>query len=120
MHFQIPPGEHIKLVYVNVGKIIDVVLDIRRQSKTSGQYYKIKVDSKDGRLVYIPVGCAHGFLSMQDDTMVTYMQTSGYNSDLDKGISYNSFGYEWGIDHPVMSERDMTFQDFSADPGYFE
>jgi dTDP-4-dehydrorhamnose 3,5-epimerase len=120
MHFQILPAEHTKLVHVNSGKITDVVLDIRRHSKTFGEYFKIEVASEDNILIYIPVGCAHGFLSMLDNTMVTYMQTSVYNSELDRGIKYNSFGCQWGIDHPILSTRDMGFQKFSADLEYFE
>ena len=120
MHFQIPPAEHTKLVHVNSGKITDVVLDIRRESKTFGEYFKIEISSQDSILIYIPVGCAHGFLSMQDDTMVTYMQTSVYNSAMDQGIKYDSFGFDWGIDQPIVSERDVEFQKFSADLEYFE
>lgn len=120
MHFQIPPAEHTKLVHVNRGKITDLVLDIRSNSKTFGKYFKIEVSSQDNFLIYIPVGCAHGFLSMEDDTMVTYMQNSVYNSELDQGVKYDSFGYDWGIDKPIVSERDLEFQKFSADLEYFE
>lgn len=119
MHFQIPPGDHTKLVHVNTGKITDVVLDIRKGSKTFGEYFKIEISSQDNILLYIPVGCAHGFLSMQEDTMVTYLQTSGYCSKLDQGIKYDSFGFNWGIDHPIVSERDLGFQKFSTDVKYF-
>ncbi len=120
MHFQIPPGGHTKLVHVNSGKITDVVLDIRRGSKTFGEYFKIEISSQDNLLIYIPEGCAHGFLSMRDDTMVTYMQTSVYSSELDQGIKYDSFGFNWGIDQPIVSERDLEFQKFSADLEYLE
>jgi dTDP-4-dehydrorhamnose 3,5-epimerase len=120
MHFQIPPAEHTKLVHVNSGIIIDVVLDIRRHSETFGNYYVIEVASKDNVLIYIPVGCAHGFLSVQDDTMVTYMQTSVYSPELDRGIKYDSFGFKWGIEHPIVSARDREFQKFSVDLEYFD
>ena len=119
MHFQIPPAEHTKLVHVNTGKITDVVLDIRRHSKTFGEYFKIEVTGKDNILIYIPVGCAHGFLSMENDTMVTYMQTSVYNSELDQGIKNDSFGYKWDVDKPIVSVRDMEFQKFSPNLEYF-
>ena len=114
MHFQIPPAEHIKLVYVNQGAIKDIILDIRSQSPTYGQYFSIKIDSTNPVLVYIPVGCAHGFLSLEDNTMVTYLQSSCYNSDCDKGIRYDSFGFDWGIKDPVISVRDQNFPAFSA------
>lgn len=113
MHFQIPPFEHIKLVYLNQGKIIDVVLDIRKTSPTYGKYFSVELINENPTLIYIPVGCAHGFLSLEDNTMVTYLQTSCYNNACDKGINYNSFGMTWGIENPIISERDLSFPNFT-------
>lgn len=113
MHFQIPPADHTKLVYVNSGSIIDVILDIRPQSITYGQFIKLEINDKNPVLVYIPKGCAHGFRSLEDNTMVTYMQTTCYNNACDKGIRYDSFGMDWGIKNPIMSGRDLEFPNFS-------
>ena len=113
MHFQIPPFEHTKLVYLNQGKILDVVLDIRKLSPTFGHHYSIELNIENPILIYIPVGCAHGFLSLEDNTMVTYLQSSCYNNTCDKGIMYNSFGMNWEIEYPIMSERDLCFPNFS-------
>ena len=109
MHFQIPPAEHVKLVFVNKGSIVDVVLDIRKESKTFRQFFFTIINDDSPKLVYIPVGCAHGFLSLQDNTIVSYIQTSTYNADCDKGILYNSFGMDWETDDPVISGRDLLF-----------
>ena len=109
MHFQVQPVEHDKLVYVSNGKIIDVVLDIRKNSGTFGKYINIELSADNGYCVYIPVGCAHGFISLEDNTIVTYMQTSVYNSECDKGIKYNSFGFNWNCENPILSERDKNF-----------
>ena len=109
MHFQLPTYEHTKLVYLNQGKILDVVLDIRKRSKTFGQFYSIKLDSINPILVYIPIGCAHGFLSLEDNSIVSYMQTSVYNKDYDTGILWNSFGMEWKTENPIVSDRDNSF-----------
>ena len=111
MHFQIPPFEHTKLVYLNQGKIVDVILDIRKTSQTYGQYFSMELQTTNPVLIYIPIGCAHGFLSLEDNTMVTYLQSSCYNQTCDKGIKYNSFGKDWGIEHAIMSDRDLTFPD---------
>lgn len=111
MHFQIPPYEHTKLVYLNQGKIIDVVLDIRKSSPTFGQHFSIELNTEKPILIYIPVGCAHGFLSLEDNTMVTYFQTTVYNTACDKGIKYNSFGVNWTVENPIISERDLSFPD---------
>lgn len=115
MHFQVPPAEHTKLVYVNHGSILDVIVDIRKNSPTYGQHYRLKIDCNNPILVYIPAGCAHGFLSLEDNTMVTYLQTSCYDKECDKGIKYDSFGMNWGIENPIMSERDLHFPDLSDD-----
>jgi len=113
MHFQVSPAEHTKLVYLNSGSIVDVILDIRKNSPTYGQHFTINLNCDKPILVYIPVGCAHGFLSLEDNTMVTYMQTSCYNKSCDMGIKYNSFGMEWDIENPIVSNRDLSFPGFS-------
>jgi len=112
MHFQIPPFEHTKLVYLNKGNILDAVLDIRKSSPTFGQHFSMELNTENLVLVYIPVGCAHGFLSLEDNTIVTYLQTSCYNKACDKGIKYNSFGMKWKTENLTMSERDLDFPDF--------
>ena len=109
MHFQIPPCEHTKLVYVSKGKILDVVLDIRKNSATYGKYFSIELNDSSGQYLYIPKGCAHGFLSHENDSIVNYAQTSVYSKECDKGILYNSFGFDWNIDSEIISERDKSF-----------
>lgn len=109
MHFQTPPYDHIKLVYVPAGKIIDVVLDIRKNSPTFGQYFSCKLSSDNGKVLIIPKGLAHGFKSLQDNTNVTYMQTTCYAPNNDGGIRYDSFGFDWGCESPKLSDRDQSF-----------
>ncbi|WP_200763284.1 dTDP-4-dehydrorhamnose 3,5-epimerase family protein [Nitrosophilus alvini] len=109
MHFQIPPKEHLKLVYVPKGRIIDIVVDIRKGSPTYGKYFEIELNEENGKALIIPIGLAHGFKSIENDTIVVYMQSSSYDRECDKGIKYDSFGYDWKIDHPILSERDKTF-----------
>ncbi len=117
MHFQTPPYEHIKLVYVPAGKIIDVVLDIRKDSSTFGQYFSCELSSNNGKVLIIPKGLAHGFKSLQDNTNVTYMQTTGYAPNNDGGIRYDSFGFDWECVSPKSSDRDQSFptlKDFNS------
>lgn len=113
MHFQTPPAEHTKMVYVSHGTMLDVVLDIRKKSPTYGQYFKIKTDSNHPVLIYIPIGCAHGFLSLGDNTIVTYLQSSEYSPENDSGVKYNSFGMDWNTKNPILSERDLALADFN-------
>jgi dTDP-4-dehydrorhamnose 3,5-epimerase len=110
MHFQLPPYEHTKLVYVSKGSILDVVVDLRIHSKTYKRYYHIELNSIDAKYLYIPKGFAHGFLSLEDGTIVNYAQTSCYNKDADCGIAFSSFGFDWGIENPIVSGRDLTFE----------
>lgn len=109
MHFQTPPYDHIKLVYVAAGEIIDVVIDIRKNSPTYGNYFQTNLSSKNGKILIIPKGFAHGFKSLYDNTNVTYIQTSLYSSKNDCGIRYDSFGFNWECCDPQLSQRDLTF-----------
>ncbi|WP_372713634.1 dTDP-4-dehydrorhamnose 3,5-epimerase [Ilyobacter sp.] len=116
MHFYIPTCHHEKLINVIRGKIIDVILDLRKESLTYGKYISIELSEKDHYSLYIPKGCAHGYKSMEDDTTVVYNATKCYDSNCDFGISWNSFGFDWGIDSPIMSEKDknlISFEEFS-------
>jgi len=113
MHFQVPPYEHTKLVYLSQGGVIDVILDIRKSSPTFGQYLTIELTGSNPIALYIPVGCAHGYLSIQDNTIVSYLQTSVYNRDCDHGIKWDSFGMDWGVTAPIVSKRDMEFVKFN-------
>ena len=111
MHFQTPTHEHEKLVYVPKGAILDVVLDIRKDSPTYGTCVSQQLDEHNGYIFYIPKGCAHGFLSLEDNTNVTYMQTSMYAPNNDGGINPQSLGFNWGTDDLIISDRDLTFPD---------
>jgi dTDP-4-dehydrorhamnose 3,5-epimerase len=112
MHFQTPRMEHAKLIYLTSGEIIDVVLDLRKKSPTFGKSASIKL-SADNKSLFVPVGCAHGFKSLHDYTVVVYNQTSCYSKEHDSGILWNSFGFDWEIDDPIMSERDKSFTSFN-------
>lgn len=109
MHFQFPPYDHAKLVYVSKGHIKDVVLDIRKDSSTYGQCFSIELDDKSTRSLFIPKGFAHGFLSLENDSIVNYAQTSCYSKEHDSGIYFKSIPYDWNVEHPIVSNRDLTF-----------
>jgi dTDP-4-dehydrorhamnose 3,5-epimerase len=110
MHIQIPPKDHSKLVFVTKGSILDVVLDIRQGSPTYGQYSALEISEKNHKMIYMPPGCAHGFLSLEDGSCTVYLQTSTYSSEHDTGIRPDSFGLDWGVNNPIISKRDQGFQ----------
>jgi dTDP-4-dehydrorhamnose 3,5-epimerase len=112
MHFQIPPYDHVKLVSVMQGSIFDVVLDLRKNSQTYGEYFHIILNAKDGVAIYIPKGFAHGFLALENNSLIEYNQSTVYNQSSDTGIRYDSFGIDWGIASPIMSSRDLNFIEF--------
>jgi dTDP-4-dehydrorhamnose 3,5-epimerase len=106
MHFQVPPADHAKLVYCVHGEILDVMLDLRRGSPAFGQHRHITLSSANGIGLYVPSGCAHGFLSMRDESTVLYKITSVHSPENDRGIAWDSFGFDWPVDEPMMSDRD--------------
>ncbi len=112
MHFQKPPHDHAKLVYSTRGRILDVVVDLRKESPTFGRHLSIEISDKNHKGVYMPKGVAHGFCCLTDATMV-YLTSTMHNPDSDSGIRYDSFGMNWPIDNPVMSERDKSFPLFN-------
>ncbi len=109
MHFQIPPADHAKLVYCPAGSIMDVVVDLRKSSKTFGQYVTVELSQKNSTSIYIPRGCAHGFLSLEDGSCTVYMQETMRSAEHEGGIRYDSFGIDWGVEAPILSARDKIF-----------
>ena len=113
MHFQNPPNEISKLIFCSEGEILDVFLDIRTSSKTFGKFDTIKISSENGIHVYLPKGIAHGFQVLSDFATVHYLQSGSYNNLSDSGIMWNSFGMDWPIKDPVLSNRDKKFSKFN-------
>lgn len=109
MHFQTPPHHHAKVVFCPQGAILDVIVDLRKDSKTYGQYYAQELSAENHKAYYIPKGFAHGFKSLTDDAITYYLVSSEYSKEHDTGILYNSFGFDWGVEDPVISERDLSF-----------
>ena len=109
MHFQTPPHDHDKLVYCTNGRLIDVILDIRKDSPTYGKFASIELSGDIYRALYIPKGMAHGFESMEDRTMMTYLTSTMHQPSHDQGIRYNSFGKEWDSENPIINERDLNW-----------
>jgi len=108
MHFQVPPYEHAKLIYLTSGNIMDVILDLRKNSETYGKAISVELKVNKNSL-YIPIGCAHGFRSLEENSVIVYSLTECYSKEHDEGILWNSFGLDWGIEHPIISERDKSF-----------
>lgn len=110
MHFQTPPHQHSKIVFCPQGAILDVIIDLRKASATYGQYYAQELTAENHLAYYIPEGFAHGFKSLTDDAMTYYLVSSEYSREHDTGILYDSFGFDWEVQQPIISARDLSFQ----------
>lgn len=111
LHFQKPPYAQAKLVRVITGSILDVVVDIRLGSKTYGEYFSVVLSGKNKRMLYIPEGFAHGFLSLEDNTLIQYKCSDLYNKESEGGVVWNDpdININWGIDYePIISDKDKN------------
>ncbi len=113
MHFQLPPHEHSKLVFCTVGEVLDVVLDLRKDSPSYGHFESFQLNENNRSMVYIPKGCAHGFLAMSDLATVYYNTSTVHHPASDTGIRYDSFGFSWPEGDKVLSDRDLSFKSFN-------
>lgn len=117
MHAQKGHAECGKFIYVPVGAVLDVALDVRPESKTFRQFFKTELSSDNHTAIYIPKGCMHGFLSLEENSHTVYFQTEMRDPNLESGIRYDSFGMDWGEPSPLLSERDRnlpTLEEFVA------
>ena len=120
MHFQIPPYDHVKMVYCPIGAVLDVLVDLR-PGRQSGHCASVVLDAAAPALLIIPKGVAHGFKALQDNTMMVYKTSTEHAPSHDRGIRWDSFGFDWDCTSPVISERDnrhpslSEFLDGSAD-----
>jgi dTDP-4-dehydrorhamnose 3,5-epimerase len=106
MHFQLPPADHAKLVFCVAGAVTDVVVDLRCGSPTEKQHRAVELSAESGLGLYIPTGCAHGFVSTSDTSTMWYKVTSVYAPEQDSGIAWDSIGFDWPVVAPFLSERD--------------
>jgi dTDP-4-dehydrorhamnose 3,5-epimerase len=112
MHFQNPPYQHNKLVYVLHGSIMDVVLDLRKSSPTYGKTFSRVLSAENREIIYIGAGFAHGFLSLEPNSIVEYHTSTSLAKAYEGGILWNSFDFDWAVENPVISDRDRSFLSF--------
>jgi dTDP-4-dehydrorhamnose 3,5-epimerase len=114
LHFQVAPYEQGKLVSVIKGKVLDVVVDIRKNSSTFGKQVSVELDDINKRILWIPPGFAHGFAVHQDDTIFFYKCTNFYDKSSEKGIRFNdsTLKINWGVRSPIVSDKDLRLMNF--------
>lgn len=123
LHFQVAPSPQGKLVRCTAGRIIDVAVDIRRGSPTFGQHVKAELSAQNGRQLWVPVGFAHAFVTLEPDTEVQYKVTGYYDPEADRGLAWDdpALGIDWGLGGrmPVLSEKDTKHPRLADLPEYF-
>ena len=115
LHFQKPPFEQTKLVRCICGKILDVVVDIRKNSKTYGKYFSIELSSENNKQLFVPKGFAHGFQALSEEAIVNYKVDNFYNPKSDSGIIWNDkdLSIDWNPNiKPVISSKDLKLIPF--------
>jgi dTDP-4-dehydrorhamnose 3,5-epimerase len=108
LHFQAPPREQGKLIRVIKGSVLDVVVDLRRNEPTYRQHFKMVLQTPE-QMLYIPPGFAHGFLTLEKNTVFAYKCSQVYNRESERSIYWNDpdLGIDWGVKAPVLSQKDQ-------------
>jgi dTDP-4-dehydrorhamnose 3,5-epimerase len=123
LHYQLPPHAQTKLVRVIVGKILDVVVDIRRNSKTFGSYYSVELSGENKRQIYVPPGFAHGFSVLSEYAIVNYKCDNFYAKEFERGINLldPNLNIDWKIEKPkqIVSSKDESSPNFSDAKDFF-
>ena len=116
LHFQRPPQAQAKLVRVAQGRALDVVVDLRRASPTYGQHQKVELTAALGNVLYVPVGFAHGFVALDDDTLFLYKCSDCYTPSAEGGLRWDdaALGIDWGVNEPLVSGKDVELPGFAG------
>lgn len=110
LHFQSPPHAQGKLVRCGRGSLFDVAVDFRKASPTYGQWFGTELSFENGKQLWVPAGCLHGFQTLVPDTEIIYKCTAHYAPESDQAIAWNSAGVEWKQfdTPPVLSDKDQV------------
>lgn len=111
LHFQAPPFAQAKLVRCPRGRLLDVAVDVRKESPTFGQWVAAELSADNGHQLYVPAGYAHGFITLEPDTEIAYKVDAPYSAISDGGIAWDdpALGIDWGLGgEPIVSDKDKT------------
>lgn len=110
IHFQNAPMAQAKLVRVTKGTVLDVAVDLRKGSPNYKQWVAVELSADNKRMLFIPRGFGHGFVTLTSDVELCYKVDNLYSKECDRGIRFNdpSIGVKWGIEEPILSEKDTT------------
>lgn len=114
MHYQAKPCPEAKFIRCIRGVIYNVIIDLRPERKTFKRWFSIELTSENKRALFVPIGFAHGFQTLEDDCEVFYQMSEFYHPEYARGIRWNdpAFGIKWPLSNPILSLRDQSFPDF--------
>jgi dTDP-4-dehydrorhamnose 3,5-epimerase len=114
MHYQLEPSAEVKVLRAISGALWDVILDLRPGSETFGRHFGAELTAENRRMMYVPRGFAHGFLTLAPDTETLYLVSASYDPERERGIRYDDprFAIDWPAEPAVVSEKDRTHPDF--------
>jgi dTDP-4-dehydrorhamnose 3,5-epimerase len=117
LHYQEAPHAEVKLVRCTAGAIFDVAVDLHPDSPSFTRWFGVELTAENRSALYVPEGCAHGFLTLTDDAEVTYQISSPYVPNAGRGVRFDdpAFGIDWPGDVVVVNERDRSYPDFEVD-----
>jgi len=117
IHYQAAPHEETKVVRCTKGAIYDVVVDLRPDSSTFRRWIGVTLTAASRHMIYVPKGCAHGFLTLENDTEIFYQMSQFYDAGSARGVRWDdpAFQIAWPERVEVISERDRTYPDFDSD-----
>lgn len=115
IHYQLSPKSEVKLVRCIRGSLFDVIIDLRPKSATFGQWFGAELSAENRRMMYVPRGFGHAFLTLEDNTEALYMVSESYAPELERGIRWNDpkFSINWPMKPQVISDKDKNHPDFS-------
>ncbi len=113
MHYQAPPRAEAKLVRCIRGEMWDAVVDLREESPMYCRWFSVRLTAENQKMLYVPEGCAHGFVTLVDHTEVFYQMFEEYSPEHARGVRWNDpcFGIEWPVSEPILSDRDRNYPD---------
>lgn len=116
MHYQAAPHQEVKVVRCTQGALYDVIVDVRPDSDTYGEWMGVELSAENGRALYVPEGFAHGYVTLTDDTEAVYFVSTFYTPGAERGLRYDdpTIGIEWPVPVSVISEKDQSWPAFGS------
>ncbi len=113
-HYQVAPHSEDKFVRCFAGSVFDVAIDMRPESDTYKQWFGVELTANNKKAFFVPAGFAHGYQTLEPDTELMYQVSAFYAPDAERGLRWDdpTFGVEWPIDEPILSDKDKVWPDF--------